>query len=260
VSASRVRIVLLHHSTGEGIWNAGLPAFLQAWNAEHGTRYLIEEHDYPRCAGRHPRLRRLLPARIFNRIVRDNYPWANYPYDYWNLWVAHQDGRRDRHELGLEDLAAAYDVIIFKHCFPVSAIQADEAVADPASPRKTLANYRLQYEALKARMRQFPHTQFLLWTGPALTEAATRPEEAARAQAFSEWVKNVWDEPGDNIHLWDFRELETDGGLYLKPERAAGPRDSHPAPAFAALVAPLLGRRLVDVIEGRADTSSRTGR
>ena len=52
--------------------------------------------------------------------------------------------------------------------------------------------------------------------------------------------------------------LETDGGDVLTPAHASG--DSHPGDAFAAEVAPLFAKRLVDVIEGRGDTGSRTGR
>ncbi len=72
-------------------------------------------------------------------------------------------------------------------------------------------------------------------------------------------MKGTWDEKGDNIFVWDFRELETEGGLYLKPAHADGPANAHPSRAFAAQAAPLLGRRIVDVIEGRGDQTSLTG-
>lgn len=254
-----VRIVFLHHSTGEEVWKAGLAGWFRSWNDGHATRYEMSEQDYPACAGAHPRLRRMLPARVFNLLFRNHYPWNNYPYDYWNLWVRHAGTDRDRGELNLDDLAGRYDVIVFKHCFPVSAVQPDDPVADTASQRKTLGNYRLQYEALKARMHQFPKVKFILWTGPPLTQAATRPEEAARAQAFVDWVKREWDQPGDNIFLWDFRQLGTGGGPYLQPGNATSREDSHPSMPFAARVAPLLGRRIVDVIEGRGDGGSLTG-
>ena len=58
------------------------------------------------------------------------------------------------------------------------------------------------------------------------------------------------------FHL-DFDTLETEGGLYLLPEYSAG--DSHPNDTFAQQVAPLFGQRLVNVIEGRGDSTSLTG-
>lgn len=257
--AKTPRIVFLHHSTGGIIWRGGIPQFIQSWNTAHGTNYEITELAYPNASGGHARLRKLLPARIFNKLVSDHYPWDNQPYDYWNLWVAHTGGNRDRSEMNLDDLARSYDVIVFKHCFPVSEVASGDGSPSVSSPKRTLANYELQYEALKRRMHQFPQTRFIVWTGPALTQAASNPEDAARARQFSAWVKNTWDEKGDNLFVWDFRELETDGGLFLKPENAHNPDNSHPSMALATKAAPLLGRRIVDVIEGRGDSSSLTG-
>lgn len=254
-----VRIVLLHHSTGEEIWKGGVAPFVEAWNARYGTACSITERNYPLAKGNHPRLGRLLPSRVFNVLFRDHYPWENYPYDYWNLWVAHRGEARDRSEANLDDLARDYDVIVFKHCFPVSSIREDDGAPSVSSRKKTLANYKLQYEALKARMREYPGKTFIVWTGAALTEGSTRPEDAERARQFAAWVKDTWDEKGDNIFVWDFRELETDGGPYLKPGRSVTAGDSHPSAEFARRAAPLLGKRIMDVIEGRGDTSSLTG-
>ena len=253
------RVVFLHHSTGEVVWKGGIPSFINAWNVAHGTNYEITQLNYPSTNGGHTRLSRVLPGRIFERVISDRYPWANYPYDYWNLWVAHSMESRDRGEMNLDDLAHSYDVIVFKHCFPVSRIKPDDGSPSVSSPVHTLANYKLQYEALKKRIRQFPKTRFIVWTGSALNEAATNPEEAERAREFATWVKETWDEKGDNIFVWDFRELETEGGLFLKSGYADGPNNSHPAKEFAAQVAPRMGRRIVDVIEGRGDTSSLSG-
>jgi len=253
------RVVFLHHSTGEAVWKGGIPSFIRDWNAAHGTAYEITEMDYPATVGGHTRLRRILPGRIFEKVIGDRYPWENYPYDYWNLWVAHTGESRDRGEMNLDDLVRAYDVIVFKHCFPVSRIKPDDGSPTVSSPVRTLANYKLQYEALKARLHGFPKTRFIVWTGAALNEAATNPEDAERAREFATWVKDTWDEKGDNIFVWDFRELETGGGLFLKPEYADGPKNSHPAKTFAAEAAPKMGRRIVDVIEGRGDTSSLSG-
>jgi len=232
-----VRILFLHHSTGAKVWAGGVPEAMKAWNGAHGTDYRIAEREYPDTAG--------------------GYPWANYPYDYWNLWVDHRGASRDRGELNLDDLAASADVIVFKHCFPVSGVGPDAGDAHAASKARTLANYRLQYQALKARLRELPGKRFIVWTGAALRREETDEASALRARAFATWVKEQWDEPGDNVFVWDFRELETGGGLYLLPANAK--KDSHPNAAFGARVAPLLARRIADVIEGRGDTGSRTG-
>jgi hypothetical protein len=239
----RVRIGYLHHSTGWNVWKGGVPEAIDAWNREHRTDYRIGKVTYPDT----------------HRNGARSYPWANYPYDYWNLWVRNQGANRDRGEQNLDDLARAYDVIVWKHCFPVSGIAPDRGQPDVGSEEKTVENYRAQYAALKARMRQFPRTRFLVWTGAALTRLETTPEEAQRARAFFAWVKGTWDEPGDNIYVWDFQALETQGGLYLVDPYSAGSTDSHPNEALSRIAGPLVARRIIDVIEGRGDSGPITG-
>jgi hypothetical protein len=247
----KVRIAYLHHSTGEAIWNGGVPEFIASWNAQHGTAYEITELTYPATTGGVPKLLQRFVSR---------YPWDNYPYDYWNLWVKHAGSSRDRRELNLDDLAGRFDVIVFKHCFPVSGIQPDGPSSSVSSDEKTLGNYRAQYEALKARLHQFPSRRFIVWTGAALVERSTNPQEAERARRWADWVKNEWDRPGDNVFVWDFYGLQTEGGLYFQPRHAMSPTNSHPNPAFSRAVAPLIGRRIVDVIEGRGDAADLAAR
>jgi len=230
------RILFLHHSTGECVWNGGVPQWLEAYNAAHGATYAITEQAFPK---------------------ESPYGWENYPYDYWNIWVRNAGPKPYREEPTLEILAPKYDLIVWKHCFPVSAVEADTGQPDVASSEKRIENYKLQYAALKKKMREFPNVRFLVWTGAALIRNETDEASARRAREFFDWVRSDWDEKGDNIFVWDFRGLETEGGLYLKDSCAAG--DSHPNETFSRKVAPLLGRRIVDVLEGRGDTGSLTG-
>lgn len=225
------RLIFLHHSTGGVIWGGGVADWMTQENVAGGTAYVIEELAYPDSP----------------------YPWENYPYDYWHLWV--EDGGQATSEGvdTLETLTASYDVIVFKHCFPVSAMGPDTGTPDISSSSKTRENYELQYLALRERLRGFADNRFIVWTGAALLQEATDADSATRARDFADWVISTWDEPGDNIYVWDFRTLETDGGLYLLPENSAGGGDSHPSAAFATEVAPLFGRRVVDVITGYGD-------
>lgn len=230
------RIILLHHSTGRCIWEGGVPDWFEAYNETNGTNYQIREQEFPRS---------------------EPYGWKNYPYDYWNIWVRHAGTRPYREEPTLEILAPKYDVVIFKHCFPVSKIESDIGRADVGSEDMRAENYKLQYAALKKKLREFPKTRFIVWTGAVEVRAELEESQARRAQVFFEWVKRTWDEPGDNIYVWDFYTLETEGGLYLKPEYSSG--DAHPNEEFSRSVAPYLCQRIVDVVVGRGDTKSVTG-
>jgi hypothetical protein len=234
---NNVKIIFLHHSTGECIWNGGVPDWFTNYNGSNGTSYQISERAFP---------------------SGDPYPWDNYPYDYWNIWVKHAGNSAYKKEPTLEMLSAqGYKVIIWKHCFPGSDVGPD-GTPDIASSEKTIANYTLQYNALKTKMRQFSGIRFIVWTGAALIQSETNEEAAARARQFFTWVKNTWDQPGDNIFVWDFRQLETEGGLYLKSRYSSG--DSHPNEDFSRTVAPYFCKRIVDVIKGQGDTGPITGK
>jgi hypothetical protein len=226
------KVIFLHHSTGGVIWNGGVETTIANYNTNHGTNYSITQIEFPKSSP---------------------YGWNNYPYDYWNIWVNHAGASAYKKEPTLEMLTQTYDVIVWKHCFPVSNIVADTGFPEITSSVKSEENYKLQYNALKLKMHEFPNKRFIVWTGAALVESATNTAEAERAKDFANWVKTTWNEPGDNIYVWDFRDLETGGGLYLLPKNAESTSDSHPNPTFAAYAAPLLGQRIIDVIEGRAD-------
>jgi hypothetical protein len=231
-------VVYLHHSTGGCIWDGGVPEWIADYNSSNATRYSIEEVAYPSSGG---------------------YGWQNYPYDYWNIWINHEGTDPYMGEDTLEILTASHDVIVFKHCFPVSHIAEDSGSPDIASSTKSIENYRLQYDALREKMHAFPDNRFIVWTGAALVEASTNEAEGTRARQFFTWVKETWDVPGDNIFVWDFFELETEGGLYLLDEHAASAGDSHPNATFSATVAPYCAQRIVDVIQGLGDARSLTG-
>jgi hypothetical protein len=228
--ADRSRIILLHHSTGRCVWNGGVPEWFAEHNVAHGTDYRISEAEFPR---------------------KEPYGWKNYPYDYWNIWVAHAGSRPFMDEPTLEMLTKDYGVIVFKHCFPVSAVLPDDAGRGDASDEtRTPANYKLQYAALKDKLHEFPDTRFVVWTSAALVAAKTDERQAARSAEFVRWVTDEWNQPGDNISVWDFHALETGGGLYLLPEHARGELDSHPNEAFCRAAAPLLCEAIVAAAKG----------
>ena len=238
-----VRIVFLHHSTGKVIWQGGnsfttkikgklgMQSAVEKWfgkyNKKNDVNYLISEQVFPK---------------------REPYGWRNYPYDYYNIWV--KNGHLDyyQEEPTLKTLTKKYDVIILKHCFPVSKVENSEG-ADVNSETKTLSNYKLQYEALYQEFQKYPDTQFILWTPAALTQQRAEDEWAKNTSAFQQWMVNEWDQPNDNVFIWDFYSLETEGGLYLKDEYAVGDFDSHPNSRLAQKAFPQFCQRIVDIIE-----------
>ncbi|MCD4723238.1 MAG: hypothetical protein K8R63_00240, partial [Bacteroidales bacterium] len=216
-----------------------LRQLFKEYNKENDTNYAIREKNFPKSSP---------------------YGWNNYPFDYYNIWVKNAGEEPFKEEPTLEMLTKDYQVIIFKHCFPVSNIQADLDSPDINSDIMTLSNYKLQYSALRDKLHEFPDTKFIIWTGAAEVEAVISEDEALRAKEFFGWVTDQWDLPGDNIYIWDLYSLQTEGGLYFKDEYAASPRDSHPNEEFAGRVVNLLFNRIIDVIDNNGNGTLLNGK
>jgi len=240
-TGEKTEIVFLHHSTGGAIWKGStnryvhkitgkgdVERYFSKYNKANNTAYAITDLVFPK---------------------NEPYGWKNYPYDYYNIWVKNAGDQPYLEEPTLEMLTGSYDIVIFKHCYPVGIIQENTGNPDIDSDERRLENYKLQYQALKDKMHEFKDHKFILWTPAALVENNTTEAQAQRTREFYEWVMNDWDEEGDNIYLWDFYQLETEGGLYLKNEYAMSPDDSHPNPSFSGKVAPLFAQFIIDVVE-----------
>jgi len=237
---SMKKIIFLHHSTGYNIWTGGtnryiykltgkgdVQKFFIKHNRTNKTDFQIKEQNFPKSAP---------------------YGWKNYPYDYYNIWVKNGGEKPFMEEPTLEMLTKDYNVIIFKHCYPGSNIQEDTGSPDINSERKSLENYKLQYESLKQKMHQFPANKLIVWTPAVNTKALMTEEEALRTKEFHNWMTNEWDEKGDNIYIWDFYKYETEGGLYLAEKYAYSSDNSHPNREFSAKMAPVFGKFIIDVI------------
>jgi hypothetical protein len=235
------KIIFLHHSVGKKIWlgrtnryihkltqKNDIQPFFKKYNKKNKTRYSITELTFPKTAP---------------------YGWKNYPYDYYNIWVKNAGHAPFNDEPTLEILTREYDVIIFKHCYPVSNILADRGTPDIDSEEKRLENYKLQYTALKSKMHEFPDTKFIVWTPSVLNKNQITEDEAERTYQFYKWIIDEWDEKGDNIFVWDFYNYETEGGKYLLDKFSDGPLNSHPNRKFSSRVSPLLCQFIIDVIE-----------
>jgi len=239
------KIAFLHHSTGNNIWvgktnkyiykltqKGDVQSFFSNYNKRNKTNYSITQLVFPKASP---------------------YGWNNYPYDYYNIWVKNAEKSSYLEEPTLEKLTIEYDVIVFKHCFPVSRIKEDSVIPDIDSDEKRIENYKLQYNALKNKMHEFPNTKFIVWTPPVCTKEEITEGEAKRTYQFYKWMVEEWNEKGDNIFIWDFYKYETDGGLYLSEKSAVSSNDSHPNREFSSRVAPLFSKFIIDVLESGAE-------
>ena len=236
-STDLIKIIFLHHSTGENIWNGGVPEWFDNWNTQNGTNYQIEEMDFP----------------------TDVYGWENYPYDYWKIWSKSDITDYFMEQPTLKKLTADYDVIVWKHCYPVSEIIESNMLTQNVVS-KTIQNYKIHYDKIKEYMKGYPNTKFIAWTPAVQTSSLINEGQASRTKEFADWVRYEWDEQGDNIFIWDFYHWETDGGLYMKDAYAEDPTDPHPNASFSESVAKYFAQRVVSVIEGNGDITNIIGK
>jgi hypothetical protein len=235
------KIIFLHHSTGNCIWvgntnkyvykltqKGDVQKFFADYNKKSKANYNIAELTFPK---------------------RSPYGWNNYPYDYYNIWVKNAGEKPYMEEPTLEMLTSEYDVIIFKHCFPVSRILEDTGNPNIDSDEKRIENYKLQYNALKSKMHDFPNNKFIVWTPAVCTKNGMTEDEGKRTQQFYKWMVDEWDEKGDNIFIWDFYKYETEGSLFLLDKNAYSPDNSHPGVKLSGEVAAAFSKFIIDVAE-----------
>jgi len=244
LTAKSQKVIFLHHSTGGNVFYEGnVEQLLSDYNKANGVNYSIRERAYP----------------------NDPYPWENYPYDFWNLWVNNACNSEQSGIECLSSLASKYDVIIFKHCFPGAGISEDLGTPDVSSDRKSLENYKEQYRALRQVMDSYPATKFMVWTLAPLHRNATYKEEAARAKEFVNWVKDTWlTEDGKlhpNIYIFDFYGIVAESEanpangkvncLKYEYEGDHDGSDSHPNNKANQVAGPLFVQAITNCIEDK---------
>jgi len=249
--AQDTKIVFLHHSTGGLIYNDGKVAkLIQEYNQKNGVNYSISEKNFP----------------------DKPYVWANYPFDYWNIWINGYCGKQKQSPnypsvACLEDICSANNVIILKHCYPGADILEDTGTPAVNASRKSLENYKMQYRALREKFREFPNNDFIIWTlAPRHRLDANSPANAGRAKEFVDWVKNEWlTEEGktyQNIHIFDYFSLSAEMQPTSAPpripytlkyeyERAHDQDDSHPNKLASEEIGPQFFQFIINTINKR---------
>ncbi len=241
--------VFLHHSTGGNVFAEGdVEQWISDYNLEYGTDFSIAERNYPNTP----------------------WPWANYAYDYWKLWI---DGSCDNSESGIEcieSIAESCELVILKHCFPGASIGANSGNPDVSSPTQTIENYQAQYRALRQMMDAMPDTKFMFWTLAPLHRLSTSADVAARAGEFVDWVKNDFltedSQEHPNIYIFDFFGLVAEQSatpangvqycLKYEYENSHDDGDSHPNTAANQMAGPNFARTVVNALGGDAATAA----
>jgi hypothetical protein len=222
-------VVFLHHSVGHNLIEQGglRELFTQAG-------YQFWDHDYNYIGLTDPAGN---PTGYSYAIPEDN----TDPDGLYRIF------RQREYPLPLNAFSGLmqHDVIIFKSCYPASDITSEEDL----QVRKQM------YLEIRAVMDRHPEKLFIVVTQPPLHPAETKPEIAARARIFADWLTSDEYLVGHpNIAAYDlFDQLAEDqpGAVdtnMLKVDYRQG-IDSHPSDAANQAIASDFVGFVVDAIE-----------
>jgi hypothetical protein len=205
-----VRLIFIHHSTGEN-WladeNGGLGIALRDNN------YYVSDTNYGWG-----------PDGIGDLTDMGQWwLWFRGPNSQTYLNALYAEGEQHSSYSRMESAPQGEnEIVMFKSCFPNSALQGDPNDAVPpiddnplrgegsGSEYHTLANAKGIYIDLLEYFRTRQDKLFILVTAPPLTD----PTYSSNARAFNEWLTHDWlrDYPHSNVFVFDFYNVLTTNG------------------------------------------------
>jgi hypothetical protein len=219
--AAPVKLVFIHHSTGEN------------WlNDDHGklcialrnNNYFVSDTNY----GWGP-----ADADVGSDMIGDHtdlghwYNWFAGPHrDTYLAELFAESGQSCEYSRLATDPGGPNQIVMFKSCFPNSKLygSADDPVPaigenplrgqDAGSGEHTVANAKGIYVEILKYFATRPDKLFIAVTAPPLGEFETEADEAANARAFDNWLVQDWLKgyPQTNVFVFDFYNVLTSNG------------------------------------------------
>ena len=207
---SPVKLIFLHHSTGENWLNDDNGALGRALMGNH---YFVSDTNYgwgPDSIGD-------------STDIGQWWLWFRSPQSPAYMGAVYGEGGQNCGYSRLEnDPGGDNTVIMFKSCFPNSALQGDpddpvpEIEDNPLrgegswSEFHTVANAKGIYLDLLEYFKTRQDKLFIAIAAPPLTD----PTYASNARAFNQWLVNEWlkDYPYPNVAVFDFYTILTTNG------------------------------------------------
>jgi hypothetical protein len=194
---SPVRLIFIHHSTGEN-WlndeNGGLARALQQNN------YYPTDTNYGWG-----------PDTIGDRTDIPNWlEWFRGNNTPSIMQAVYTEGEvHSPYERTLPDPGGENQIILFKSCFPNSALEGSPN--DPPTPGTdlTVGNAKYIYNEILQYFKTRPDKLFVVITAPPLTDGTL----ANNARAFNQWLVNDWLRENNytlpNVAVFDFYNILT---------------------------------------------------
>lgn len=192
---SPVKLIFIHHSVGEN-WltddYGNLGRELAANN------YFVSDTNYGWG-----------PDTIGDRTDIVNWrEWFTGPESPRYLdAVFHESGQHSSYTRTFDDPGGENQIILFKSCFPNSALEGSPNDAPDPNEGYTVGHAKYVYNELLTTFLAHPDKLFIVITSPPLQD----PAYAENARAFDDWLLNDWltDYPYPNVAVFDFKAILT---------------------------------------------------
>ncbi len=228
-------ILFLHHSTGYGFIEEGnMRGAINAFNAANDTDFTLWDHGYNYEGLRDPFG---VETGVSYDIPGDN----TDPVGLAELWTTDNGAR--------QQIMANHEIVVFKSCFPASAIGDDEQ----------LAQYRAWFLQMREYFDRHPEKLFIACTTPPLHRLETNRAEAARARRWAEYLASDEYLAGHpNVAVFDIFDMlaRADDGsatanmLRYEYEQSHSGADSHPNRAANQVVGPAMAEFICNAAMG----------
>ena len=190
-----LKLVFIHHSTGE---NWLMDDYGNLGRALAENNYFVSDTNYGWG-----------PNSIGDRTDIPNWvEWfASENTPVYMDALFNENGQHSEYMRALADPGGENQIIIFKSCFPNSALEGD--INDPDDPDGwlTLGNVKYTYKTILEYFATRPDKLFIVVTAPPLSDSTY----AANARAFNDWLVYDWlaDYPLSNVAVFDFHAALT---------------------------------------------------
>lgn len=197
---SVVKLIFIHHSTGEN-WLSDDNGALGI--ALGNNNYFVSDTNYGWG-----------PNSIGDRTDIPNWlEW--FRSDDTSTYVAAlyaESGQHAGYTRTLADPGGANEIIMFKSCFPNSALEGNPDDPPSAEGWLSVGHAKYVYNQLLLYFLQHPEKLFVVITAPPLSDATY----AANARAFNQWLVNDWLSQNNytarNVAVFDFYNVLTSNG------------------------------------------------
>ncbi len=193
-----VKLVFIHHSTGENWLTDGYGDLGRTLDQNN---YFVSDTNYGWG-----------PNAIGDRTDIPN----------WTEWFAsdqtptyldalfNESGQNSSYTRTLSDPGGENTIILFKSCFPNSALEGNPNDPPGDYEDMTVSGAKYVYNTILQTFAQHPDKLFVLITAPPLSDGTY----AENARAFNNWLVNDWlrenNYPLNNVAVFDFYNVLTD--------------------------------------------------